>query len=360
MGKGVIDAISEPEKRNPDDFLNRSAYNKASTITRPSMPRILIVKTTSMGDVIHALPVLHDIRAHNPQMMIDWMVEEPFADLVRANDRVNEIVPVNLRKWRRKGLRYTVQRWKELKASLADREYDLVIDLQGLIKSAVLAKAARGPLAGPGFGYAKEWIAAFFYDKRAGWDPQAHAVERLRELAAALLEYRLSGPPVFYHLADKSHRPSVRGDHSKQEIWFLHATARDEKKWSLVSWREMAHRMSDMGYTICLPWGSDAERDQAEAIAKGIDHVQVLPRMGLGELQSRLQSASLVVGVDTGITHLAAALYLPLVALFFATPAWRFAPRFNPNSISLGDVGRVPAVGEVYEAATRLLRGNKI
>lgn len=343
----------------------------------PSMPRILIVKTTSMGDVIHALPVLHDIRTHCPHMVIDWMVEEPFADLVRANDRVNEIVPVNLRKWRKKGLRYTVQCWKELRASLSDRDYDLIIDLQGLIKSAVLAKAARGPLAGPGFGYAKEWIAALFYSKRAGWDPQAHAVERLRELAAALMDYRLSGPPVFYKGVGKARRHVSNGhphslnhpqamqqpqatDRSKQEIWFLHATARDEKKWPLVNWREMAHRMSDMGYTICLPWGSDAERDQAEAIAKGIDHVQVLPRMGLGDLQARLQTASLVVGVDTGITHLAAALYLPLVALFFATPAWRFAPRFNPNSISLGDVGRVPAVGEVYEAASRLLRGNKV
>lgn len=353
------------------------------------MPRILIVKTTSMGDVIHALPVLHDIRAHNPQMVIDWMVEEPFADLVRANDRVNEIVPVNLRKWRKQGLRYTIQRWKELRGTLSSREYDVVIDLQGLIKSAVLAKAARGPLVGPGFGYAKEWIAALFYTKRAGWDPQAHAVERLRELSAALLGYHLSGPPVFYKWVDKPHRHTLYGhaQHAKQhahvqpythltaappneppneqpreqqEIWFLHATARDEKKWPLVSWREMAHRFSDMGYTICLPWGSDAERDQAEAIAKGIDHVQVLPRMGLGDLQARLQSARLVVGVDTGITHLAAALYLPMVALFFATPAWRFAPRFNPNSISLGDVGRVPAVGEVYEAATRLLRGNKV
>lgn len=349
------------------------------------MPRILIVKTTSMGDVIHALPVLHDIRTHCPHMVIDWMVEEPFADLVRANDRVNEIVPVNLRKWRKKGLKFTIQRWKELRDSLADRKYDLIIDLQGLIKSAILAKAARGPLAGPGFGYAKEGIAALFYSKRAGWDPQAHAVERLRELAAGLMDYRLSGPPVFYKWVDKAGRHSAhrhaaqhhevhhrhphhshaepadqQADHSKQEIWFLHATARDEKKWPLVNWREMAHRMSDMGYTICLPWGSDAERGQAEAIAKGIDHVQVLPRMGLGDLQARLQTASLVVGVDTGITHLAAALYLPMVALFFATPAWRFAPRFNPNSISLGDVGRVPAVGEVYEAATRLLRGNKV
>ena len=137
-------------------------------------------------------------------------------------------------------------------------------------------------------------------------------------------------------------------------------TARDEKKWPIVKWRELAHRFSDLGYAVKLPWGSDAEQQQAEKIATGIARVEVLPRMALGELRLRLERAGLVIGVDTGITHLAAAHYLPMVALFFATPAWRFAPRFNPHAISLGDVGREPAVGEVFEAATRLLRGNKL
>lgn len=320
------------------------------------MLRILIVKTTSMGDVIHAMPVLEDIQQHNPALLIDWMVEEPFADLVKGNRRVNEVIPVNLRKWRKKGIGHIWEQWKLLRSGLADREYDLVIDLQGLLKSALLACAAKGTRAGPGFGYAKESLACLFYKKRAGWDPQAHAVERLRILCANLLAYHFSGPPIFYE-------PMPKGWPNHQvnrEVWFLHATARDEKKWPIVSWRELAHRFSDMGFVVKLPWGSDAERMQAESIAKGIDRVEVLPHMSLGLLREKLATAGLVIGVDTGITHLAAAQYLPLVALFFATPAWRFAPRFNPRSISIGDVGRVPAVGEVYEAATRLLRGNKV
>lgn len=321
------------------------------------MKRILIVKTTSMGDVIHALPVLHDLKLHNPALLVDWMVEEPFADLVRANSEVNRIVPVNLRTWRKRGLRHVLAQWKALRASLADVEYDAVIDLQGLLKSAVLACAARGPRMGPGFSYAKESLAALFYSRRGGWDPQAHAVERLRELAADLLTYRLIGPPVFYGLKPVKPIPAIpRGG----EIWFLHATARAEKKWPVVHWRELSHRFADLGYQVKLPWGSDSEREQALAIAKNIEHVEVLPHMNLAQLRDRLQHANLVIGVDTGITHLAAAHYLPMVALFFATPAWRFAPRFNPHAISVGDEGRVPVVGEVFEAATRLIRGNKL
>jgi heptosyltransferase I len=323
------------------------------------MLRILIVKTTSMGDVIHAMPVLEDIQRHNPALLIDWMVEEPFADLVRANSRVNELIPVNVRQWRKRGIRYTYQQWKQLKLSLSDRKYDLVLDLQGLIKSAILACAAQGPRAGPGFGFAKESLACLFYQRCAGWDPQAHAVERLRELCANLLNYRLQGPPVFYGAAPRRVESFFPAS-TNREIWFLHATARAEKRWPLVSWRELAHRFTDMGYKIKLPWGSEEERLQAESIAKGIEGVQVLQKMSLGKLSEKLRSANLVVGVDTGITHLAAALYLPLVALFFATPAWRFAPRFNPLAISVGDVGFVPSVGEVYEAGSRLLRGNKL
>lgn len=321
------------------------------------MKRILIVKTTSMGDVIHALPVLNDIHVHNPTVQIDWMVEEPFADLVRGNRHVNEVVSVNVRQWRKLGIGHTWRQWKQLKAQLTDREYDAVIDLQGLLKSALLACAARGTRMGPGFSYAKESVASLFYRKRAGWDPQAHAVERLRELAADLLNYRLTGKPVFYDVHARKVLSAIpRGT----EIWFLHATARDEKKWPVVKWRELAHRFSDLGYVVKLPWGSEAERLQAQRIADGIAHVEVLPGMPLGALRIRMEDAGLVIGVDTGITHLAAAHYLPMVALFFATPAWRFAPRFNPHAISLGDVGHEPAVGEVFEAATRLLRGNKL
>jgi heptosyltransferase-1 len=321
------------------------------------MKRILIVKTTSMGDVIHALPVLNDIHLYNPSIQIDWMVEEPFAALVQTNHHVNQVVPVNLRAWRKKGFYHTWQQWMILRSRLQDCEYDAVIDLQGLLKSALLACAAKGVRMGPNFSCARESFASFFYKKRAGWDPQAHAVERLRELVAELLNYRLTGKPVFYDVFPKRILSTIP---KGSEIWFLHATARNEKSWPVVKWRELAHRLSDLGYEVKLPWGNSIDRQQAEEISKSIAHVEVLPNMNLDVLRVRLMKASLVIGVDTGITHLAAAHYLPMVALFFATPAWRFAPRFNPHAISLGDLGREPSVGEVFEAVTRLLRGNKI
>lgn len=336
-----------------------SAYNEASRLPNNTrhMKRILIVKTSSMGDVIHALPVLHDLKVFNPFLEVDWMVEAPFVELVQANAHVNRVIPVHVRQWRKLGVRHLHQQWRLLKEQLADQPYDVVLDLQGLLKSALLSCAARGVRMGPGFAYAKEGLAALFYAKRSGWDPQAHAVERLRELAAGLFDYHLEGPPVFYGLTPAKKTPSIP---LGAEVWFLHATARAEKKWPLDHWRTLAQQFLALGYVVKLPWGSEAEQQQALQIAEGLDHVEVLPRMGLGEMKVRMQQAKLVIGVDTGLMHLAAALYLPLVALFFATPAWRFAPKFNPHSISLGDVGRLPSVYEVFEAANRLIRGNKL
>lgn len=321
------------------------------------MKRILIVKTSSMGDVIHALPVLHDLKVFNPFLEVDWMVEEPFVDLVRANVHVRQVIPVHVRQWRKHGIRYMLTQWRNLREQLRNQPYDAVLDLQGLVKSALLCCAAQGPRMGPGFSYAKEGLASLCYSKRSGWDTQAHAVERLRELAADLFGYHLEGPPVFYGLKPEKTTPAIPVG---GEVWFLHATARPEKKWPVMHWRELAQRFQAMGYVVKLPWGNESERLQALQIAEGFEHVEVLPRMNLGALRERLLQAKLVLGVDTGLTHLAAALYLPLVALFFATPAWRFAPKFNPHSISLGDVGRVPSVNEVFEAANRLIRGNKL
>ena len=317
------------------------------------MNRILIVKTTSMGDVIHALPVLSDLRQAFPQAQIDWMVEEPFADLVRLHRDVGEIVPVALRTWRKKGLAELWRQWQRLRAQLSGQPYDAVIDLQGLIKSALLAKAARGPRLGPGFRHAREPLAACFYSKTAAWNPSSHAVERLREITAALLDYPLSGEPDFgiETVGSQSAAPS-----EARNAWFFHGTARAEKSWSVENWRLLATKLTSDGFRISLPWGTDAERKQAEAIAAHIDDVTVLPKMNLGTLAQRLQSADLVVGVDTGLVHLSGAMQLPLVALFFATPQWRYAPKFNPNAISLGDMGDIPSCDEVYEATQQLVK----
>lgn len=310
------------------------------------MHRILIVKTTSMGDVIHALPVLSDLATQFPQARIDWMVEEPFADLVRLHPALNAIVAVSLRTWRKKGLAEIWRQWKALRQQLRAHPYDAVIDLQGLIKSALLALAASGPRMGPGFRHAREPLAAFFYRRRGAFRSDAHAVERLRELTADLLGYALPGAPRF-GIPPAPPKPASVQAH----VWFFHATARAEKAWPVTYWRSLAQALLAQGCLIQLPWGSDAERHQAESIAAGLPGVTVLPKMNLATLARRLKEVDLVVGVDTGLVHLSGALELPLVALFFATPQWRYGPKFDPNAISLGDPGAMPGVEDVLQAA---------
>lgn len=314
------------------------------------MRRILIVKTTSMGDVIHALPVLSDLAATFPGAQIDWMVEEPFADLVALHPAVHRTVPVALRTWRKKGLMELWRQWKALRDRLHADPYDAVIDLQGLLKSALLALAAPGPRMGPGFRHAREPLAALFYSRRAGWEADQHAVERLRTLSSRLLGYDVVTRP---HFGIPPAPPPSLGD--SVCVWFFHGTARAEKSWPVRHWRDLAQCLLATGCRISLPWGTDDERRQAEQIAAGLDGVTVLPKMNLARLAQRLKTVDLVVGVDTGLVHLSGAMELPLVALFFATPQWRYAPVFDPNAVSLGDMGQVPSVDEVSRAALQLL-----
>jgi heptosyltransferase-1 len=260
---------------------------------------------------------------------------------------------VALRTWRKKGVAELWRQWKRLRAQLAPKPYDAVIDLQGLMKSALLAKAASGPRLGPGFRHAREPLAACFYSKTASWNASSHAVERLREITASLLDYPLSGDPDFGIQTVAAQSSALN---EPKHAWFFHGTARAEKSWSVENWRLLATKLTSDGFRISLPWGTDAERKQAETIAAHIDDVTVLPKMNLGTLALRLQSADLVVGVDTGLVHLSGAMQLPLVALFFATPQWRYAPKFNPNAISLGDMGDIPSCDEVYEATQQLVK----
>ena len=340
------------------------AYNHGLQTSHESylepMQRVLIVKTTSMGDVIHTMPVVADLKRAFPACQIDWMVEAPFADLVQLNADVSHVVPVALRAWRKQGWGEVLRQRSHLREKLALTPYDAVIDLQGLLKSVFLAKSAKGPFMGGTFRSTKESLACFFYDRRGGCDLDAHAVERLRQIVANLFNYALEGAPDF-GLKQYRHATSQQSDHRGAPcVWFLHATARSEKSWPIQNWKGLARRYTDEGMQVFLPWGTEAERLQAENIAKGLPKVTVLPKMSLSVLCQRMASAQLVVGVDTGLTHLAAALYLPMVALYFATPQWRYAPLFNPEAINLGDVGLVPSLDEVYEAGHRLLRQHMV
>ena len=301
-----------------------------------------------MGDVIHALPVVSDIVAAHADVRIDWVVEESFAELPRLHPAVAEVIPIAIRRWRRQLQRAST--WREIgavRARLRAARYDLAIDLQGLIKSAVVARWTGAPVAGFSRECAREPLASFFYARRHTVPLDLHAIERLRALAAQALAYRPSGGPRFglaVPAVELSWRP--RGPYAV----LLHATSRPEKAWPAERWRELGEALRDAGVVSVLPWGSEREHEAARRLAAGIEGAVVAPRLALTQCARLLADAAAVVGVDTGLTHLSAALDARTVALFAATPAWRFGPYWSVRARSLGADGVWPGADQVTDA----------
>lgn len=317
--------------------------------------RIALIKTSSMGDVIHALPVVTDLVAARPGTVVDWVVEEGFADLPRLHPAVGDVVTVALRRWRR--ALASAATWAEIRAArarlLAGR-YDLALDLQGLLKSVLVARWTGAPIAGFSRASVREPLAALAYAHRYTVDPSLHAIERLRSLAAQALDYPLTGGPHFGLAAPAlalPWRPAGR------YAVFLHATSRAEKQWPASHWHVLGGALAARGLAIVLPWGGEAERAQAQAIAQAVTprgRAIVAPRLRLAECARLLADAAAVVGVDTGLTHLSAALDARTVALFAATPAWRYGPYWSPRARSLGADGVWPGPDEVLAALDAL------
>eukprot|EP00257_Ricinus_communis_P024004 XP_015584139.1 uncharacterized protein LOC8269578 [Ricinus communis] len=275
-----------------------------------AMKRILIVKTTSMGDVIHALPVVEDILQHFPDAHIDWLVEESFADIPRLHPRVQRVFTVAVRRWRKQWWRR--QTWREIavvKQAVAAQSYDLVLDLQGLLKSAVMATWARGPRHGYDKHSIREPLASRFYQHQYAIPYRQHAVVRMRTLAAMALGYAVPQNKPAYGLA------SV-GQHAQAAAFLaLHATSRDSKLWPEEYWVALGQHYARQGLHMWLPWASDSEKARAERIAMHVPQALVLPKLGLQQLASQMPQVRFAVGVDTGLSHLAAALDIPIVAL---------------------------------------------
>lgn len=314
--------------------------------------RIALIKTSSMGDVIHALPVVTDLRAAEPGVVIDWVVEESFAELPRLHPGVADVVPVAIRRWRNDWFSAACRaERRQVRGRLAAARYDLVLDLQGLVKSALVARWAPGPRAGFSFRCAREPLAALLYHRRYDVDMSRHAIERLRELAGAALGRRFEGLPVFGlqapTLAATGLEPPGGG---RPFAVLLHATSRAEKQWPDASWGSLIDLLADCGLASVLPWGSESERAAALWLADGHPEAIVAPRMSLAQCAALLGSARCVVGVDTGLTHLACALDVPTVALFAATPAWRFGPYWTERAVGLGEAGRWPEPDAVMAA----------
>lgn len=280
--------------------------------------RVLIVKTSSMGDVLHTLPALTDAMQAIAGVRFDWVVEEGFAQIPSWHAAVDRVIPVAIRRWRKAWFSAPIAaERKAFREAVQAERYDAIIDAQGLVKSAALVtRLAHGVKHGLDWSSAREPLASLFYNRRHHIAKQQHAVERIRELFAKSLGYAKPQTQGDYAIA--RHFAVADTAHSPYAI-FLHATTRDDKHWPENRWRELLALMQPSGIHIKLPWGAEHERQRAERMAAGFDHVEVLPKLSLAQVAAQLAGAQTVVSVDTGLSHLTAALDRPNITLFGPT-----------------------------------------
>lgn len=279
--------------------------------------RVLLIKTSSMGDVIHTLPALTDAQAALPGISFDWVVEENFAEIPLWHPAVAEVIPVAIRRWRKSPLKtLRTGEWQRFRRRLKNRHYDLVIDAQGLLKSALLTVGIKAPVAGLDSESAREPLASRLYDQTINVPWGQHAVERVRQLFAQALGYQVPDSTGQYGL----NRSYLAGEYSGEDyVVFLHGTTWVTKHWPELYWKQLAELAVERGMQVKLPWGNDAEKARAERIAAGLPGVQVLPRLPLAGMANILAGARGCVAVDTGLGHLAAALDVPTISLFGPT-----------------------------------------
>jgi heptosyltransferase-1 len=321
--------------------------------------KILLVRVSSLGDVLHNLPMVADIRRHHPDALIDWVVEEGYVSLVGLNPQVRRIIPFALRRWRNSLLKKATR--LEIGAffkALRAEQYDYVFDTQGLLKTGIIMGAARIAAGGHKIGLANgsegsgyEGVSRLFHTKSIALDPRTHAVARGRLVAAAALGYSIDSAPDFGLPApDPANRPGwmPAGDYAV----FFHGTARDAKKWAPANWIAIGQALAPM--PVLLAWGSPQEQREAEALAAGLPNARVLPRLSMDEAVALARNAALAIGVDTGLTHIAAAFLRPTIELYCDSPKWKTEGNWSPRIVNLGDRGNPPSVAEVSAAIGRL------
>lgn len=335
-----------------------------------SAPRILLVKTSSLGDVVHNLPVVSDLMREFAHARIDWLVEEGFADIPRLHPGVHRVITVAWRRWRKQLLQRKT--WQEISAwrdQLRHQAYDFVIDSQGLLKSALMLSQTRLAPQGQRCGYAaaaaREPLAARFYSDSFLIPKNVHAVERNRWLVAAACGYT-PAPALDYGLSSLARVADFPWLPSGRHALLLTATSRDDKLWQDTNWLELIQALTRRGLHCLLPAGSISERQRAEALAAATPQgasssgrVIVVPPLGIRELARLCAAARLVVGVDTGLTHLATALARPTLAIYCAsspqlTGVYAGNPPVSP-AINLGQCGAPPSAAEVIDQALALL-----
>lgn len=306
--------------------------------------RVLLIKTSSLGDVVHTLPALTDAARAIPGIQFDWVVEEGFAEIPAWHPAVAQVIPVAIRRWR-KHLWQTFKsgEWQRFKQRLDQTQYDLVIDAQGLLKSAWLTRYVQAPIAGLDRDSAREPLASRFYDRAYAVPRDQHALERTRQLFAQALGYALPVGIGDYGLS----RARLADVAPSPYLVFLHGTTWASKHWPEACWRELAEHMSAQGWAVRVPWGNDNEKARAERIVAGIEHAAVLPKLNLAGVAKVIAGASACVAVDTGLGHLAAALDVPSISLYGPTLPGRVGA-YGRGQVHLCATGPNAGLGDRY------------
>lgn len=278
--------------------------------------RVLLIKTSSMGDIIHTFPALTDAARAIPDIQFDWVVEEAFAEIPAWHERVEKVIPIALRRWRKNlGAKKT---WKEMRHAqkiLRGESYDLIIDAQGLIKSAFLSLFTRGERAGLDWGSARESFASLFYQKKCTVNFYQHAVVRMRQIFSRLLNYSYTDTTPDYGL----HRSDFLAEDPQRYLVFLHGTTWSTKLWPESYWLELAKLAEKRGFSVKITAGNSAEFARATRLAEACENVTLLPNLSIRKAATLIANAEAVVSLDTGFSHLAAALAVPNVSLYGPT-----------------------------------------
>jgi heptosyltransferase I len=338
--------------------------------------RILIVKLSSLGDIVHTMPAVQDLRHYLPDAKIDWVVEEGFGELAALCEGVDRVIALGLRRWRKQGLlsSQTRKEWRQFRDELRRHEYDYVFDFQGLVKSAWITRMAvltpqgqRIGLANRTDGAGYEPLARLAYSKAIRVPPRIHAIERSRYMAAQSLVKPIYSSLSFglAHIISQYSGDtlnSILRNNKLEHAYavFVHGSSRADKLWREASWVKLAHELRVHGFRIALPWGAEPEREAAQRIAQGInqkntDQAVVLPKLGLRELTAVIAQSALVVGVDSGLVHIASGLDVPTVQLYNFATSWRTGGYWNERTLNVERAGS-PQDDEVIAAVNQVLK----
>ena len=345
-------------------------------------PKILLVKLSSLGDVLHNLPIVWDIRKRLPDAQIDWIVEEAYVHLLeplRTTNtfrRIDRIIPVAFRRWRKQLFqRNTWRDFFAMRTMLQAVAYDVVLETQGLIKSGMVCALARKSAHGLVTGLANatqhsgyEPMARRFYDESVQVPIKCHAIDRSRWVMCSAMDWplfdRRSEPPRFYPnekiegfspliLEGMRLQPNGKPAHY---ILCFHATAREAKRWPNADWVALGQTLSMQGYQLIFPWGSPAEMKTSAHLASQIPGAIVPRAFSIEEAYHLIAHTALTIGVDTGLTHLSAVLGKPTIEIYCDSPRWKTEGYWNKAAANLGDMQSPPSVDEVLAAACIQLR----